>query len=72
MTDLLCMCYSHKRIELHGFSRLGEKRKAQVEMPKVEVSPNKFVVQYLWGFDVTFEIFSFFKKRDKQMKFNNV
>lgn len=47
MTDPLCICYTYKRIiGLHGFSLLEEKIKAQAEMPKVVVSPNKLVVQY--------------------------
>lgn len=68
MTNLLCICSSHRSnsnivIKLHGFSLLGEKRKAQIEMPKAELSPNKLVVQYFRSFDVTDFFLSFFKNQ---------
>lgn len=68
MTNLFCICYTNRSnsnivIELHGFSLLGEKRKAQIEMPKVELSPNKLAVQYFQSFDVTDFFLSFFKNQ---------
>lgn len=72
MADLLQICYSYKRIiELHGFSLLWEKSKAQVEKTTVEVISNKIPVQYFWSFDVDL-IFFLFQIKDKHMKFNNV
>lgn len=72
MADLLQICYSYKRIiELHGFSLLWEKSKAQVEKTTVEVISNKIPVQYFWSFDADL-IFFLFQIKDKHMKFNNV